>query len=239
MIAPMNTVSFNGVNLSTFYGVYVSGNQTFSSAEHDYEEITVPGRSGSLFIDNKTYKNTKHSYDAWIGENLETNLRGLRSFLASSSGYCRLEDTYHTDEFYKAIFKGPLDVETILLTAGVFTLEFERMPQRFLNSGSQVTSFTASGSITNPTLFNSKPLVRVYGTGNLTVNGTAITILSHTYSYIDIDSETMDCYCTSANCNNYVQLSGNKYPELKAGANSIVLGSGITKVEITPRWYNL
>lgn len=238
IMSPINTVTFNGTNLYDF-GVYVSGNQTYSSAERDYEEIEIPGRSGSLFIDNKRYKNKKHPYDAWIGENLEENLRNLRAFLGSSPGYCRLEDTYHPDEFYSAIYRGPLDVETILLTAGTFTLDFERKPYRFLKSGETVQTFTADGSITNPTLFSSNPLIRVYGSGTLIVNGFSIEVLPHsTVPFIDIDSDVKDNYCYQTNCNNMVKM-GTTFPTLAPGVNQIIVGSGITQAEITPRWWTL
>ena len=237
MKSPKNTVLFNGVDLSG-YGVYVSGNQTFSSAERDYEEVIIPGRSGSLFIDNKTFKNTTHSYDAWIAENLEQNLIALRAFLLSSSGYCRLEDTYHPDEFYKAIFRGPLDVETALLSFGRFTLTFERTGKRFLKSGELVSEFTSDSYILNPTSFDSLPLIRVYGVGEFTVNNKTITITQHSLPYIDIDSEVVDCYCYQTNCNPYVQMNGN-FPTISPGRNGVLLGTGITKVEITPRWWTV
>ena len=239
MMNPLNTVMFNGTNLAD-YGVYVSGDQTFSSAERDYEEIEIPGRSGSLFIDNKRFKNTEHSYDAWIGEDLENNLTALRAFLLSSTGYCRLEDTYHPDEFCKAIFKGPLDVETILLEAGVFTLTFTRMPQRFLKSGEIEVELTATDTIKNPTLYASKPLVRVYGYGDIVVNGYSITIAQNDLPYIDIDSEVVDCYCYQSNANSYVTMNSVNYPVLSPGSNLITISSPtITKLVITPRWWTV
>ena len=105
-----------------------------------------------------------------------------------------------------------------------------------MKSGETATTFTANGSISNPTDMPSKPLIRVYGSGSLTVNGTAITIASHTLSYIDIDCDLQEAYCGATNANQYI--TALEFPTLDSGANSVAL-SGVTKVEITPRWWQL
>ena len=90
----------------------------------------------------------------------------------------------------------------------------------------------------NPTLFESKPLIRVYGNGTLNVNDQYITVANSPYTYIDIDCELMDCYYDSNNANQYVSFSTTDYVTLRSGMNYFSY-SGFTKVEVTPRWYEI
>lgn len=91
--------------------------------------------------------------------------------------------------------------------------------------------------IDNPTLFDAKPLLRVYGTGTLGIASSTITISSADV-YTDIDCELMDCYKGSANKNAYVVFSSNDFPVLKPGKTGFTF-SGITQVDITPRWFSV
>jgi phage-related protein len=54
----------------------------------------------------------------------------------------------------------------------------------------------ASGTtIINPTMYDALPLIRVYGSGTLTIGREKIVIASNSNDYVDIDSDIMDCYC--------------------------------------------
>jgi phage-related protein len=96
---------------------------------------------------------------------------------------------------------------------------------------------TASGTINNPTLFDAQPLIRVYGTGSITVNGVTITI-SEADGYTDIDCELMECYKGNVLKNYAVSLDSTDFPVLSAGDNAISM-SGVTSAIITPRWWTI
>ena len=76
----INSITFNGQN-SLDYGLYVSGNQTFNSAEKDYSKVSVPGRSGDLLVFNNRYKNVSLNYNAILIENYEENAERVRAWL--------------------------------------------------------------------------------------------------------------------------------------------------------------
>lgn len=232
----VNSITFNGVNSLT-YDMYVSGNQTFNSAAKDYEKVSVPGRSGDLLLFNKRYQNVDVNYDAIVIKNYQANTEAIRAWLLSADGYCRLEDTYHPNEYRMAAFAGPINFDTMMLQAGQTELIFDCKPQRWLKSGETSKLFTRNGSISNPTLFEAKPQIRVYGRGTLTIGDSQINILTPGKAYLDIDCEIQDCYEGSVNRNSNITVS--KWPTLKPGNNQIVLGTGITRVQITPRWWTL
>ena len=231
----INYLTYGGTNLREF-GVYVNGTYTYSSPERSIERIVVPGRSGTLTIDNQRFENIEVSYAAFIVRDFPTNIEGLRNYIGKSAGYRRLEETYHPDEYRMARFVSGLQVEaTPLLREGRFTMVFDCMPQRFLKSGELVTEFTSNGNIYNPTTRPAKPLLRVWGNGQLGIGSATLTI-SNTTNYTDIDCETMDAYYGATNRNS--NISGT-FPTLNPGQSGITLGAGITKLQITPRWWIL
>lgn len=234
----LNYFTFNGTD-SRDFGVYISGQGTFNAPERAYSLMKVPGRDGALVGFDNRLENVELTYPAFICSNFSQNMEDFRSFLLSQVGYQKLVDSYHPNEYRMAIYPGAFEAEvTSLNDAGQFDITFVCKPQRFLNSGDNVTTLTASTSISNPTLFNAQPLMRVYGTGVLGIGSQSVTI-STADSFTDIDCEMMDCYKGTASKNRYVSFSNYKFPVLSPGTNNITLGTGITKVEITPRWWVL
>ena len=122
--------------------------------------------------------------------------------------------------------------------SGRFEIEFSAKPQQWLKIGEIVQTLSQSGRIFNPTPFASKPFIRVYGTGALGI-GDQIVNIAQADQYTDIDFELEEAYKGSVNCNANVELSGSDFPSIPSGAVNISLGSGITKVEITPRWWTI
>lgn len=232
-----NYFIFNGIN-SKDYGVHISGNNTFNAPVRDFEEVIVPGLDGRLTLDNGRYDAIEVLYDAFIVRDFDNNIRDFRNQMMSVRGYARLTDTYHPDEFYLARYESGLEADvTQLLHAGSFELVFTRDPRRYLLTGEVVQEFTGSGTITNPSIYSTKPLIRAYGTGTFVVNGTTITITYAANAYTDIDCQLMTAYYEDQNCNLYTELSGE--PTLDPGENAITMSEGITKLEITPKWYRL
>lgn len=235
----ISKVIFNGKDLSEF-GVRFSGTETYGAPERKVTYESVPGRNGSLIIDEGVYNNIDLTYSAMIKDDFKQNIRGLRDYLLSVKGYARLEDTYSPETYYMACYSNAVQLSARGKNNrwAEFDITFSRKPQRFLKVGERTAEFTSSGIIYNPTLFDAKPFIRAYGHGDLTVNGTKITI-GGTTAYTDIDCDLQDCYYISTNMNNYIIIDGYDFPVLSPGNNAITLGSGITRVIITPRWWHL
>jgi len=229
-------LTFNGGD-SRDYGVYISGQGAFNAPAREYELISIPGRDGDLTGFEKRLANVEVTYPAFIYTNFRQNIRDFRSFLLSSIGYCRLEDTYNADEFRLALYRGGLEAEVLSNNkAGNFEITFECKPQRYLKTGEIVTTLTASGAITNPTPFPSAPLLRVYGAGTLGIGSQSI-IITEADVYTDIDCEIMEAFKGTESKNYCISNSGTDFPKLTPGLNGITLGTGITRVDITPRWF--
>ena len=232
-----NTFNFDGVQ-SSDYGVYISGNGTFDAPERDFEAVEVPGRNGILTLDNGRFQLQRHKYPAFVVPPFRDNVRGLRNALMSKRGAHRLTDTYNTDEFYMAYYERGLEVDPEKnLKVGAMDIIFTRDPRRFLITGETV--LTDPATVTNPTLFEARPLIRVYGYGTLTIGDMTVTVALSQYAYIDIDCEMMDCYHEDVNANGYVSFSTGDFPTLPAGTTALSYTNTITKVEVTPHWWRL
>lgn len=433
------------------FGVYISGQGTFSAPEKAYQFYSISGRNGDIIGNDHRLENIEVSYECFIYSNFSKNIADFRTFLLSLDGYQRITDSYHTDEYRMGVYVGPFEPEvTSKNDAGSFTLTFNCKPQRWLISGEtkytwvpnstvmvkgeeidvyvprvtnngavtilfdgttsaqggslhaqsyigfyvdgalargvdfngdrvikgniyldsgtanvshkimnvdslflwvgsdhkcfvssgdvgidevlsctrgniqytviedpasyqdmidQITAedyaicsynnrlyvrdvsytdsvstgfrqvfkeaytwvklsntetytftsynltqdgyvrikanfpkstvqviYTSNNEMTNPTMFPSKPLIRVYGDGVFTMDGVTVTVTNST-QYTDIDCELMDCYEGTTNRNKDVTFSTYDFPELKVGGNEINIVSGITLVELTPRWW--
>lgn len=230
---------FNG-NSSRDFGLYISGSGTFGAPKRKFEEFTVPGRNGVLKIDGGTFENVSLQYKCAIVRDFAQNAAALRSWLLSPAGYCRLEDTYHPEEFRMAQYSSGVDFTdfTQLLRAASVTLTFDCKPQRFLKSGENPIYNPVK--IYNPTAFPAKPIIKFKMTaasGSVAVGECNIALAGMTIGdIITIDSETMDAVgAYGGNANNGVTITGDMvlHPQSYVSVSS----SGITDLTITPRWW--
>lgn len=228
----MNYFTF-GTKKSYEFGVWISG--SFVSPVRDREMISVPGRSGDLIFDNGRFENVTVTYPCFIKENFRQNFNALKESLFSDTDYVKLTDTYDKDHFRQGVVVSISEPELGKnMDSGSFDISFNCKPQRFLNSGAKTYTFTEAGTMTNPTMFTSNPLIRVYGTGTLTVGDRTVEI-TKVSSYVFIDCDLEECYKGATNCNGNVRVTD--FPILPSGDTGISFSEGITKVLITPRWY--
>ena len=224
---------------SRSYAVGIYGDKLAEAPERDEEFVSVPGRNGDLILDNGRYKNQTVPYKAYIIDKYNSNVKGLRNALLSQKGYQRLQDSINPEEFRlgKAL---PFDVDEYgILRAGEFTLQFNCKPQKFLTIGEEVISLTSNSSIYSDFVEEAKPLIRAYGTGGFSIGGVTIQITSAN-SYTDIDCDLEEAYKDSlaTDCNSNIVLVDDVFPILTFGENQVTM-TGITKLEITPRWWIL
>ena len=230
-------LTFNGRSTHEF-GIFISGESTYSAPERNVLSQAVAGRNGSLLFDRGNFKNISVKYPSYIVEDLPSRIRDFLNFAGSQIGYQRLEDTYHPYEYRMGRFKTNPSIDTAgyMNRMGKFTLEFDCKPQRFLKSGENAVEFSTDGIILNRTEFPSKPFIKVHGTGSGSIGIGSETITITTLDgYMDIDCEIMDAYKGAVNCNKDVSFTDDIV--LHPGENNISFNGGITSIEITPRWF--
>lgn len=241
----INSFTFNGVS-SEDIGLYVGGQNTFGAPQRDVTKVSIPGRNGDLVRDNGKFLNSEISYNVVVMNDFAKTAMAVRNWLLSVKGYARLEDTYHPFHFRMARVSDTISFETSAYNlTGKAQVIFDCKPQRFLKSGEIAVSMAKNGSaanrtITNPTPFDSRPLIKVIGSGDGTVTvGNQIITLTDIDEYIDIDCETMNCYNGVVNCNSNVALGTQGFPVLPSGDTTFAMTGGVTRCEVTGRWWEL
>ena len=181
----VNTITFGGVTSST-YDIYISGEGVWSAPARDAEMVTIPGRNGAFVHDKERFENIEVTYPAFIVKDNNTNFRtkidDFRNAMCAQVGYQKLVDTFHPSEYRMAALVDGMEISPILYNdhAATFDITFNCKPQRFLTSGDTAVAVANNGTITNPTLFDAKPQLQVWGYGNINVNGYDITINNET-----------------------------------------------------------
>lgn len=171
--------NFDGESSKTF-DLFITGGAIFDAPERDVELIEIPGRNGALVQDLGRFKNVTVTYNCALTSTKEHEfvdaMRKVREWLCSKRGYCRLWDDFNPGEYRMAMFKGYIEVTNEAPVVGRFDLSFDCMPQRFLLNGDNPVAVSDGGSIFNPTMFDAKPLLQVWGYGDISINGDIITV---------------------------------------------------------------
>lgn len=179
VISPYKTFTFDGKS-SADYGVYLTGEGVFNAPERSVEMVEIPGRNGNFALDKGKFENISVTYRVGMFDDNEENfadkVSAFRNWLCSKVGYVRLSDDYNPNEYRLAVYLSGLELEHDFLIAGEAQITFDCKPQRWLTSGETAVSVADGGTLANPTLFESEPLLAVKGYGNISFNGYSIDI---------------------------------------------------------------
>ena len=234
----MHNFVYNG-RKSQDFNLVLSGEDTWKKSMPDVERMQIPGRNGDLLLSNHRYSNVSITYHVGIRRDFDRNFTAFMNFLLKEPGYHRLEGSYHPDYYRMAVLDKEISPQLSAHNhSGPFALVFSCMPQQYLKSGERMQVLTGSGTVYNPTIYPAKPLLRIYGSGTILIGDERVTITDND-SFIDLDCELEDAYRDTVNMNQHLELENGDFPALHAGSNSITFVSGITKIELIPRWWCL
>ena len=197
-------------------------------ATKDVQKIEIPGRDGFLTQDFGSYKSTIKTVECTIRD-----LSQIDFICAWLSGAGEVIFSNEPDKKYKATIINQIEFSKILREWKSFIILFECQPHKYYISNDLLT-LTSPGTIFNTGTVNSKPVIKIYGTGNITLSINSIAIsLTNVSSYVTIDSALMDCFKDTLLKNN--DMNG-EFPVLIPNNNTINWTGTVTKVEITPNW---
>ena len=240
----MTYFTYNGRSSAEF-GLHIEKKDVFSAPEYDAEFISIPGRSGDIINPNRRFSNIKVTYTVFLARKnaaaLASVLRDIKGWLYSEPDrYHELTDSYDAEYFRYGVISGSLDIEEQLNKIGSFTVTFNCKPYKYSLAGQETVSADASElTITNPTAFESRPYIKLYGNGAVTINissggSTNSWTISAIDEYIEIDSELMNCFKDTVLKNDTVK--GTEFPVLKPGVCTISCTGDVTRIEVIPRW---
>lgn len=173
----MDYFVYDNIDTRNYTGIYVVFDNVDKTPKRVYEEVEIPARNGKYYIDKNRYEDVEHVYH--VIAMTKANGSALINALASKVGYHRLNDSFNTDEYYEAVFTSGAEVDiTSDRDTNKFKITFTRKPQRFLTSGETEATVANNGTLTNPTLFDSKPVLKVQGYGDIGINDDVLTLQS-------------------------------------------------------------
>ena len=222
--------TFDGVN-SLDYNIGITGSAVYNAPTRDVEMISIPGRDGEYALDHGRFNNIEITYPSGMGDNDQTNfaqrVSDLRNQLASRVGYKRLEDEYNPDEYRMAIYKSGLEVSPVQYSrAGQFDIIFDCKPQRFLKSGETATSKARNSTISNPTLFDSHPLLQFNSNGSdgtISLGSQTLTVKSAYVGEIPLNLSASSTSVSSWNAGENVSI--NNIGKLETGDSFSISGA--------------
>ena len=232
-----NIITYNNINFKD-YNCYYDGSQLFRKPQKMVTMISIPGKNGDLSMSQDRYSNIVRPFNCFIKDDFIKNYNNLINQLSAVKGYQRLETTEEPDVFYEAQFNAEIQPDLWQLNEkGVFTLEFNFKPQKWLKSGEKGIYVDDNLTLLNPSLMDALPLIECTGTGAITIGDSTLTLATNTSKTI-IDCELQDAYEDTINRNPDLTVQGG-FPVLKAGLNTITVVGQAFSIMLYPRWWRL
>ncbi|WP_017416763.1 distal tail protein Dit [Clostridium tunisiense] len=228
----MLTLDFNNTNSYNKFNLIMEKKPNIPMPEEDIEFIKIEGRHGSLTVNRKGYKDISIPVEFGLIDNtgdIFTRSSYIRSWLTGSG---ILFFSHIPNIIFKVKAIKSSNIEMSLKKFGRFSVNFICEPFKYGNEIIR-TITTSNNSFNYSGTAEVKPLINVYGQGDitLTVNNENI-ILEQIADYITIDGLLEDAYKD-------IMLQNNKmhgeFPILKPGENIIDFIGNVTKIEITYR----
>lgn len=177
---------FGGVDSRT-YGMVVSNDNGFDAPERDVKEVEIPGRNGSLVLDNGRYKNQTLTYSCVLKSGFDTQMDAFRAALCAKMGYQRITDSFHPGVYRMGRIKGEIRTTPgSKYQNGHFEIDFDVKPQKFLLTGETAVSVSSGGTLTNPTAYAAKPMLQVWGYGDIWLDAGRVSIEDAPLGYVEL-----------------------------------------------------
>jgi phage-related protein len=224
------TINWKGTASTAIAGLMISELPPITKPEMRTDRTEIDGRPGDI-ADELGYSAYKKRVKIALTTGYDVD--AIAKYF-TGSGYLTLSD--EPTKKYKARIEEAVDFEKLLRfkTADV---NFIVQPYKYLATESDVTlniTTETDVDVTNAGLEESKPLIRLEGTGivEITIDTVPIFSVDIDDSYVLIDSEAMDAYITGELKNH--MMTGD-FPTLQPGVNTIGWTGTLTKIVVTPR----
>lgn len=231
---------YDGRSSAEFNIVIKSVKGRHDTPTRDIETIEIPGRDGALYIDNESYKPKKIEIDFYIKSDVAKYSRLIDAWLYSKFEIKKLFFDDELDIYYEGICINKISFSEAFKYFNECKIVLECKPYKRLFDGDNGINITTNRTtLFNPTGYNTKPYLKIIGSGdiNLYINNKAY-IFKGIESFIELDSEDMNCYKT---VNNVVTYENSKmytpsFPKLEKNENIISWIGNVSSIEIKPRW---
>lgn len=214
------------------FGLVIEKRPLIPKPQRNIEYLQVPGRSGSLKVDDETYNDIIIPVQCGFKDDDVPGQADLvNAWLNGGEG--QLIFSNQTDKYYLAHVSDQFDIAQERKVFGKFLINFRCRPFKYAVTNTPIT-LTEAGTVTNPGNIDSEPVILLTGSGSitLTINGVSI-ILADVVDYVTIDSVLKDSYKGTVLKNS--KMTG-EFPLLIPGENTVSWTGTVTSVQITGNW---
>jgi len=235
-----------GIN-SEDYKMVIQNRPELYTPKRKVEFQNISGMSGLMPFDEMAYDNTSMELVCFVSETAEYSESDQRENVYNmfdTGSYKEFRPYFDPTKIYRVHPDSPPSFETRYFYDGgqVFKVGLTVKPYKHYIDQPLIT-ITTPGTVTNPHRIESRPIIKIFGTGNvtLTVNGQAFQI-QNIVEHISLETELMMAYNELPGGvidNENDKILTKVYPFLKKGANTISWSGTVSKIEIEPRWRSL
>lgn len=228
----MLSFNFRGLNSYDDFGVVITKKPFIPMPERRVTYEDIPGRNGSLTVDDGTYMDITITVDCGFASNeFKEKANEIKAWLMGPPDKLIFSD--EDDKYYEAQVVNKFDITQSINIIGEFPVVFNCKPFKY-SVMSDIITITEPDTIYNIGTIESEPIITIYGSGDvsITVNGNTFFI-NGLNEYVTVDSPIKNCYKNTELWNNKMQ---GEFPVLSVGDNQISWAGNIEKIEIIPNW---
>jgi len=212
---------------------------SFASPKRDVNIIQVPGRDGDIIMDNGRFESVIRSIpcrlEAPTGTDVEELINKINNWLINDAGFHPFTWENDPDFRYLARVEGDVVSQRILSHYGKAVIDFRIHPIKCLESSLTEKEITHGTNLENPFSIPAKPLIRIIGTGDITITiGGRQLILQGIEGGCIVDSETQTIMSLDRRLTLFNRMFSS-FPVLQPGDNPITFSENVDQVFITPR----
>jgi len=223
----MDEVYFIFNNISSQDYLTIKTLPSIFKAQKDINLIEVEGRSGFLTQDLGSYRGIVKSVECIVKD-----LSQVDYICEWLDGSGEVIFSNEPDKVYKAVINNQIELSMLVKTYHSFLVQFQCQPYKY-SLQNEIITLQATGTIYNSGSTISKPIIKLFGTGSLTltINGNIVN-LTNVVDYVTVDSNLEECFKDLVYKNQYMT---GLFPILEKG-NNVISFTGATKIEITPNF---
>lgn len=227
--------SFAGVE-SPDMGVRVTRLTDIPVAEARGRAVEIPGRDGTLWLDDGAFRDITIRIDIELGRDAEPE--AVAAWLTGRGDL--ILSTLEEYRYEARIVKG-FELKRGVYARGLYraTVEFACKPFRYLAGRPLMRPITAPGSFAGQGTWPARPVITVYGSGdiNLLVND-ATVLLDDVDGHITLDCDAMMAFRDGVNVSPQATILSDDdgWPRLNPGRNRISWTGSVARVVIQPNW---
>lgn len=208
----------------------------------------VSGVNKLVITDKGYYTNVEHTLECFYVSPDMHSIQFVEDLITSAldtrGEYVDFIPYYDPRYIYKVVvINNPTFSGNISAMRGVpFTFDVSFAPFKYRVGGERAIEFNKPQKIYNPERYESYPLIKIYGQGNISIfinnRETKLKNIENTI-IIDSNEDVMEVY--KENNGELINLHDNfvgsqNFPYLDSGMNQISWNGNVSKIEIEPRW---